>query len=497
MRNTKYLQLFRNWIWLQAAIWFFMFGTLSCNDDLSKSGGAGKLSFSTDTVRFDTVFTSVGSVTNKFLIYNKSNSELLINAIALSGGKSSIFKMNVDGMVSADNQFSNIKLRPNDSVYVFVSVTVNPNNSDNPVLVEDAISFTCGSVQQKVVLNAIGQDVILMKNRRISSDSLLTAQKPFLIMGDLTVDSLKTLTISAGCKLYFHKDGNLKVKGTLIANGSFEKPILMRGDRLDSIKFDIHFPYNNIWGQWGGVTLKGAGHHHLLQHVYMNGGAYGILATNSDMNQTSDIKIEYSRIHNFTTTGLKSENCNLDVSNTEISNTGSYCVYIKGGKHSFIHCTIANYFNNSDLAGLIKNSRDKTPALLIMNMERCAPMESNFQNCIITGSVENEFSLATLFPETYNGNFESNYIKRMAPLTTPQFKNTKWFAKNDTIFKVIQYLSKKDMYFDFRLDSVSKVRGLANKVIAAKYPLDLLGNDRNIGNSPDLGAYQWMPQKEK
>jgi hypothetical protein len=53
-----------------------------------------------------------------------------------------------------------------------------------------------------------------------------------------------------------------------------------------------------------------------------------------------------------------------------------------------------------------------------------------------------------------------------------------------------------NQYFDFKLDSVSKVRGVADKTIATKYSLDLLGNNRMIGNSPDLGAYQWQPSKK-
>jgi hypothetical protein len=473
----------------------FIFGTSSCVDTVASSGNGNALTFSADTVKFDTVFTSIGSVTNKLLVYNKTKSDIEISSISIGNGKNSFFKVNVDGATSADNQFKNIRLRANDSIYVFVSVTVNPNSTDNPLLVDDSLSFTCGSTRKRVILNAIGQNVTLLKNIRITTDSTLTSTRPFLIMGDLTVDSLKTLTIGAGCKLYFHSKANLIVHGNLVANGTFEKPIWMRGDRLDNIKFATPFPYNNIWGQWGGIYLKGAGRSHVLQHVFINGDSVGIKTSNSNINKTSSLKIEFSRIHNCTINGLKTENFDLDVSNTEISNTGSYCVYIKGGKHSFVHCTIANYFNSSNLAGLIKTYRDRTPALLIMNMERCVPMESNFQNCIITGSIENEFSLATLFADTYNGNFESNYIKRTAPITSPQFKNIKWSAKNDTIFKVTYYDYEKAKYFDFTLDSLSKARGIADKIVASKYPLDLMGNDRTKDNSPDMGAYQWMPHK--
>ena len=43
----------------------------------------GTLSFSTDTLKFDTVFTSLGSVTRSFKIYNTNNKRVKINQIKL------------------------------------------------------------------------------------------------------------------------------------------------------------------------------------------------------------------------------------------------------------------------------------------------------------------------------------------------------------------------------------------------------------------------------
>jgi len=55
------------------------------------------LNFSTDTIFFDTVFTSVGSVTKRMLVYNENNSKLMISSISLAGGNKSNFTINVDG----------------------------------------------------------------------------------------------------------------------------------------------------------------------------------------------------------------------------------------------------------------------------------------------------------------------------------------------------------------------------------------------------------------
>ena len=45
------------------------------------------LSFSKDTVVFDTVFTTIGSTTQQFKIYNPSNKSVKIEQIELMGGR--------------------------------------------------------------------------------------------------------------------------------------------------------------------------------------------------------------------------------------------------------------------------------------------------------------------------------------------------------------------------------------------------------------------------
>jgi hypothetical protein len=93
----------------------------SCNKQvlLSKSN----LEFSTDTLVFDTVFTTVGSTTKAFKIYNKDQKSLKIDAIELMGGAQSVYSINVDG-VPADIH-EDILLEAQDSIFVFVEVTLN------------------------------------------------------------------------------------------------------------------------------------------------------------------------------------------------------------------------------------------------------------------------------------------------------------------------------------------------------------------------------------
>jgi len=464
----------------------------ACNDEIYSTNPNDKLTLSIDTLTFDTVFTTLGSATSKVMIYNHNNAALKISHIGIAGGKGSPFKINVDGSNNLNNQFDNIEIRAHDSLYIFVSVTINPSNINSPLLVKDSLVFQTNSVFQDIKLQAFGQNIIKLRGKRILTDTELTSDLPYLIYDSLVVAQNKTLTIQPGSKLYFHNNANLIVYGNLKAIGTAEEPIIMRGDRLDNIKFATPFPYNYVAGQWDGIYLLGSNGNHVFRHVNMNSGYVGIYFSNNDRNTIPTLEISDCRIQNFYFYGLVVQNGNVQVTNTEISNSSSYSVYLSGGKHSFTQCTIANYFNNSTVQPV---SRDNKPAVMIMNLNRVSPMESVFRNCVISGSDENEFSLATRFPDQYNGIFDHCYIKKTEALSLPQFTQTHWSEKNDTVFKSITYSLEENIYFNFTPDSVSPIRGLANPVVASQFPLDLNGNNRLNDGAPDAGAYEWEPTK--
>jgi hypothetical protein len=469
----------------------FIVGLYSCNDDLISSDPKYRLEFSTDSLSFDTVFTTLGSATSKIVLYNRNKVGLNISSIKIKNGSTSFFKINVDGSKSATNEFKNIEIRPNDSLYIFVAVTIDPNNANSPLFIEDSLNFITNSVKKSIKLKAYGQDMELFSNKLIKNDTTLTADKPYLIYGNLTVDSAKTLTLNPGCRLYFHNNANLIVHGNLKAEGTADKPITLRGDRLDDIKFSTPVPYNNVAGQWGGVYLLWEHGNHTLNHVNMNSGYVGINFVNT-RNSIPQLQISDCKIHNFLLYGLMTQNGNVTVTNTEISNSSSYCVFLNGGNHSFTHCTIANYFDNSNVQAI---SRDKNPALMIMNLKLTVPMENTFKNCIISGSAENEFSFASTTMDQYKGTFDHCYIRTSTAKDLSMFTNIRWYEKNDILFKSTSYDYTKKTYFNFTPDSLSPARGLADKAVATLFPIDLNGKNRLTDGAPDAGAHEWTPTK--
>src|SRR5688500_2808937 len=88
----------------------------SCSKESFITGGEAEINLSEDSLYFDTLFTSTGSVTQYFKIYNENDRKLRISNISLSGGSSSYFKINADGF--AGPEINDLEMEANDSLYV-------------------------------------------------------------------------------------------------------------------------------------------------------------------------------------------------------------------------------------------------------------------------------------------------------------------------------------------------------------------------------------------
>ncbi|MDR2811386.1 MAG: hypothetical protein LBB84_12695, partial [Tannerellaceae bacterium] len=230
----------------------FLLISLSCNEieDSYSTNPNNRLHFSADTLSFDTVFTTIGSATRQMMAYNTHKDPLLIESVRIANGKTSGFRLNVDGR--SGEAFSNIRIAGKDSLFVFVEVTVSPTGQNRPLFIEDRLEFTLNGQTQTVHLQAYGQDVHLLKGGvTLSRDTVWTSERPFLIYDSLAIDSGVTLTIRKGASLYMHKQAKWLINGTLRAEGTREEPIAFRGDRLDNLLTDL--PYDRIANQWGGL----------------------------------------------------------------------------------------------------------------------------------------------------------------------------------------------------------------------------------------------------
>ena len=135
----------------------FALACVGCREYQVADDPSLKLSFSCDTLSFDTVFTQQGSATLQMKVYNRNANALMIDHVGLRDGKA--FVVNVDGEQQL-TRLKNLQINGGDSLFVFVRVDIDPTASNSPVLVSDMLSFHLTSgVTQSVTLEAYGQDV--------------------------------------------------------------------------------------------------------------------------------------------------------------------------------------------------------------------------------------------------------------------------------------------------------------------------------------------------
>ena len=238
-----------------------------------------RLTFSCDTLMFDTLFTEVGSPTAAMKVYNRNSSSLHIGSVELVSGGTSGFRMNVDGQYAT--VVRDVDIRKNDSLYLFVEATPDKNSGDLPVLISDSIQFTLESgVQQSVLLLAYGRDVTFLRGENLMADTVLVPGH-YVIYDSLTVAQGATLSLQPGTTLYFHDKAFLRVEGTLDARGSLEQPVVMRGDRTDNMF--SYLPYDRVPGQWGGVVFSSTSNNNRLLHCDIHSANYGVVVEQGDI----------------------------------------------------------------------------------------------------------------------------------------------------------------------------------------------------------------------
>lgn len=456
------------------SFWVALF-VISCNrDDISFDAPSQKLRFSEDTLVLDTVYNQARSETYAVKIYNDENKDISIPKIYLEGGAASQYKINVDG--KPGTEFTNVPLRKNDSLYIIVEIA--PNSNATEAIAEDRIQIESPAGNQHATLLSVVQDVDFIistgENPKILTDNTTWDKtKAKIIYGDLKLADGKTLTLSEGTKVYFHKDANLKIgkNAQLIANGTLGKEVILRGDRNDA-KHDT-LPLN-----WGGIKLE-QGAIANLNYAKIFGGTNGLHLDNA----TAHIK--NTIIHTFQEFGILGINATVDAQNLVMNNCGEADLGIfKGGSYDILHSTFANYWNlNGALPGLVLyasnefNNGNTT--------EQGALTKLNIKNSVIYSDRSNAVQFKPTSGQTFNYFFENclmNYDATSAGFTWDG--NTKIVSsiKNEDP-KFENYFTQK-MNLRVKTDSPAKGKGKFD----SSSPTDIVGVTRT--NPPTIGAYQ-------
>lgn len=448
---------------------WFLLTAVSCNrDEISFESPSQLLRFSADTVFCDTVYNQVRSETYAVKIYNDEDKDIMIPKIYLQSGAASLYRINVDGKAGTD--FTNIPLRKKDSLYIFVEIAPVANAPE--AIAEDQINFTTPAGNQHVTLFSVVQDAEFFIQSAtnpniLSANTNWTNGKAKVILGNLTLESGKTLDIQKGTKVYFHKNSGLNISknATLNVLGDLNQEVVFRGDRNDT-------KYDTIPKNWNGISFD-TGSKLDMNYAKVFGGTRGL-----EMIETEAI-IKNTIIHTHQEYGIFAVKSNINASNLVMNNCGEADLGIyKGGTYNITHSTFANYWDlNAALPGLgIYATNEYQNGTALEN----GPLILKVNNSIIYGSAENMVELKPISGQTFTTEFNYSLLKYGSKATYAAANSIK---NQDPKFE--NYFTQK---MNLRVKADSPAKGKGNPAVAATVPLDIVKVSRTV--SPTIGAYQ-------
>jgi hypothetical protein len=480
------------------ALLFFL---SDCQKEVFTTDPSIKLSFSTDTLRFDTVFTELGSATRILKIYNTSNKSLRVQSIYLENGDDSRFNINVDGLPGKAH--ADVEIAPNDSLYIFAEVTVNPDAplSSSPFVIDENLVFETNGNVQKVVLEAWGQNAVYLPSRfgaggvvAFGCDNgewVWDDPRPYVIYGILVIDEC-TVRIPAGKQVYIHgglgrevtdtsttiyNDGFLAFvgNGRLIVEGTVDEPVIFQSDRLEP-------EFDEVPGQWTGIWFQSGTSGHQIENCIVRNSIIGMR-----VDSAVDLSLKNTQIYNTGGSGLIGIHATITAENCLFYGNTGYGIQLEyGGDYTFNYCTVASYGVDGEALRMGNT---------ICYDAACDAYDSyllraRFNNSILVGGRTDQI---TLFDRLGDGSLMdyqlTNCIVKVNDLLNPNaspefadFCNPCLYIDNaDTIF----IDPNENM---FRLDTLAS---LANgyAVPIAGIDKDLDGKPRDT-NNPDAGCYE-------
>ncbi len=476
-------------------IQFFSYSTLllfviisSCKKDEIIKDNSAKIDFSTDSVLFDTVFTTIGATTKVFKIYNRHSQKINVSKIYLATGTTSQFRLNVDG--TSGSSLKDIEILANDSLFVFVQVTVNPNGINSPLLIKDSIIFETNGNIQDIKLTAVGQDVYLHKPNKfpinglppysvLSCSTPWTNDKPHLIFGYAVIDSDSILTMNPGTKVYLNRGAVIWVfkDGSLQINGADGNEVIIQGARLES-------EYKEIPGQWGKIWMMNGSKNNAINWAIIKNGSIGVQADSLGVVGQPLLNINNTIIKNMSAAAIYARGSHIRSYNCIFANCGQYVAAIAAGKYRFDNCTFANYWqqNNRTTPLLQLNNYYISGNNYVVGLD-----SAYFGNCILYGNIAEEIGLDS---SSYGGKFaykfENCLLKTSLNTNNDGLHFKKVYANFNPDFEDVIGNNYQLKASSFAID----------KGYTTPYIKDLKNQIRPNANTtslPDLGAYEFYP----
>lgn len=391
------------------------------------------------------------------------------------GGSASPYKINVNGLSTLES--NDIDVEANDSIYVFVQVNIDTSATNNPFISRDSILINYNGNNRYVQLQAYGQNATYYKNKKITGNIVWTNQRPYVILGALTIDTTATLTINAGVKIYAHADAPFVVHGTLKITGTKVSPVIFAGDRLDA-------DYKDLPAGWPGMIFLNTSKDNALTFAIIKNAYQAIVVQNGSVNSNPKLTLSQCIITNSYDAGIFGINTSIQANNCLISNCGNNLLLTLGGNYNFTNCTVAGYsnfyINHLNPVLQLSNAAMQGGQTLISSLS------ANFKNSIFWGEggpVEDEVIVQKAGNTSFNVTFDNCLYKA---LHDPMNTTLNTVYKNvDPQFDSIN--SNKQIY-DFHFNNHPSSPAV-DKGTATIFPFDL-DNRIRANNATDLGCYE-------
>ena len=477
------------------ALPFFLMQITACQKDqfITKSGAG--LEFSLDTLTFDTVFTNLGNATRRFKVYNRHNQIIMIKSAYLGGGDQSDYQINIDGLSGTSS--SDIEVPAGDSIYIFASVFIDPNNGD--AVRQDSIMFeTEGGGTQKVILHAYGWNAeyigqVGYLTTYTNTTLTLNNSKPYIFMGVIAIDSNSCIVIPGGTEIYMFggpttRPGDRAMlyighNSCIESNkgGNLNNPVEFKTHRLEEDYQLITFHHN-------GIYLSKTSRDNFIDGTIIRNAVDGVFVDSFSTNGTYKLEMNNCKIFNVERSGVLGRGAHIKMTNTVIANSNQFnFIGIRGGDYNFRHCTFANFGS-----GLVSRSEPiisyRDYEIQIINGQEVAVTDDGtayFTNCIIYG----------------NKNEEIEVLTAEDPFVTFDYTFTNCLMKVDTFSQNMNScITNQDPFFvdedeyDFKIDSTASAAndaGTPSSIPSGTFSgpnFDIIGVSRN-SNNPAIGAY--------
>lgn len=447
-------------IHILATILTFCTLATGCIEDSFSTSPSDQPEFSTDTVQLGKIFTDEPSTTSIFVVHNRYSKGMNISTINVTGADASAFRINVDGL--SGTSFSNVEIRPNDSIFVMVEATLPEVKGAEEGIFHADLNFITNGVTRSVLLEATGQNVTRLRAHTIADNTVFTADRPYQVFDSLIVAENATLTLEPGTQLLFHDGAYMRVYGTLLGQGSVEAPIVLSGDRRGNVVGDISFDIMSK--QWDGLAFAPTSVASSLKYTEIKNTTSGVIVDNASLDLIN------CRLRNSGGTVLAAMDANIKAVGCELAEAADGLVDLYGGTYVFNHCTFANNYLFAVITG---------PAIdFNLGEEETSELHLDVSNSIIAG-------LGTAIS---GGDITGQDIHFRHCLFQSDGADDENFIDciygEDPLF----YTIRNEYLFDYRLQPDSPAIGAADAALTLDEALiDRYGNLR--GDAPDLGAY--------